>query len=83
MRSGLYQQLLDRIGPRLEGWKTKLLSLAGRHVLAQSVLTSIPLYHMQSALLPTGGWEGGGGVVGVVVQPNPQSGQTIYMGKHE
>ena len=62
MRSGLYQQLLDRIGPRLEGWKTKLLSLAGRHVLAQSVLTSIPpLYHMQSALLPILGGGGGGG----------------------
>ena len=39
------------MGERLEGWKTKYLSMAGRHVLAQSVLTSIPLYSMQSALL--------------------------------
>ena len=36
----------------MEGWKTKFLSFAGRNVLAQSILTSIPLYSMKATLLP-------------------------------
>ena len=54
LNMGLYQQILDRIGTLLEGWKTKHISLAERHTLAQSVLTSIPLYHMQSSIFPMG-----------------------------
>ena len=52
VHSGLFQQMVDRVGERLEGWKTKLLTLAGRGVLAQSALTTISLYMMQSTLLP-------------------------------
>ncbi|XP_031115795.1 uncharacterized protein LOC116019654 [Ipomoea triloba] len=44
----------ERITTKLQGWKTKYLSLAGRHVLAQSVLSSIPYYLMQTSLLPKG-----------------------------
>ena len=51
---GSYQLIDDRIGSRLEGWKTKHIALAGRNTLAQSILTSIPLYHMQAALVPKG-----------------------------
>ncbi|XVE58246.1 hypothetical protein DITRI_Ditri04bG0154800 [Diplodiscus trichospermus] len=46
--------ILDRVNSRLEGWKTKYLSLAGRQVLAQSVLQAVPFYSMQSTLLPMG-----------------------------
>ena len=42
----LYQQLIDKVAARLEGWKMKFLTLAGRYVLAQSVLSAIPFYHM-------------------------------------
>ena len=50
----LYQPLIDRIAIRLSGWKTGFLSFAGRVTLAKSVLTSIPIYVMQYALLPVG-----------------------------
>ena len=52
MHFGLYQPLLDRIGDRMEGWKINYLSFAGKIILAQSILTTIPLYPMQSSLLP-------------------------------
>lgn len=52
--SSTFSGLIDRIEGRLEGWKTKFLSLAGRHTLAQSVLSVIPTYTMQTALLPKG-----------------------------
>ncbi|XP_073051225.1 uncharacterized protein [Primulina eburnea] len=52
--SSMYKQVLDRIKARLEGWKTKYLSFAGRQVLAKSVLNAIPLYSMQTSLLPLG-----------------------------
>ncbi|XVF84679.1 hypothetical protein PTKIN_Ptkin17bG0057000 [Pterospermum kingtungense] len=44
--TGLYADIVGRISARLEGWKTKYLSLAGRQVLAQSILNAIPLYPM-------------------------------------
>lgn len=47
-----YQQLLDRVILRLAGWKMKTLSLAGRATLASSVMTSMPIYLMQTARLP-------------------------------
>ena len=50
----LYQPLIDIIATRLSGWKTSFLSFAGRVTLAKSVLTSIPIYIMQSTLLPVG-----------------------------
>ncbi|XP_075508178.1 uncharacterized protein LOC142545090 [Primulina tabacum] len=52
--NNLYKQVLDRIKSRLEGWKTKYLSFAGRKVLVQPVLNAIPLYTMQTSLLPMG-----------------------------
>ncbi|CAN1164267.1 Putative ribonuclease H protein At1g65750 [Linum perenne] len=47
-----YQGIVDRIEQKLTGWKAKSLSLAGRVTLAQSVLTSIPAYVMQTAVIP-------------------------------
>lgn len=46
--------ILGRIQARLTGWRSKTLSLAGRKVLVQSVLSAIPYYSMQSMLLPVG-----------------------------
>ncbi|KAL8168195.1 hypothetical protein V2J09_009694 [Rumex salicifolius] len=47
-----YQFLLDKVASRLKGWKAKTLSMPGRVVLANSVLQSIPLYVMQSTMVP-------------------------------
>ncbi|XP_031125131.1 uncharacterized protein LOC116027569 [Ipomoea triloba] len=47
-----FTELLDRINGRLEGWKTKTLSVAGRVTLAKAVLNAIPTYTMQTSVLP-------------------------------
>lgn len=49
-----FEAVLDRLRGRLEGWRSRYLSFAGRHVLEQSVLSAIPLYIMQTFLLPKG-----------------------------
>lgn len=54
MRTSIYQHLIDRVDSRLHSWKTKYLLLASRITLANSVLNSIPIYVMQSAILPVG-----------------------------
>ena len=54
VNTSLYPNLLDRVQTKLDSWKMKFLSLAGRHALVQSVITSIPLFQMQTALLPRG-----------------------------
>lgn len=46
--------VIERMNSRLEGWKTKCLSFAGRYILAQSVLSAIPLYPMQTFIFPKG-----------------------------
>ena len=53
----LFQHILDKIQSKLESWKSKYLSLARRHTLAQSVLATIPQYTMQSILFPQGVYE--------------------------
>lgn len=44
--------VLDRVSQKLAGWKATLLSLAGRTVLIQSSISTIPSYVMQCAHLP-------------------------------
>ncbi|KAJ4805062.1 RNA-directed DNA polymerase (reverse transcriptase)-related family protein [Rhynchospora pubera] len=41
-----FQLLIDKLTRRLAGWKAKLLSRAGRLVLAASVLSTIPIFFM-------------------------------------
>lgn len=48
-----YNFVVDKVNKRLSSWKVKKLSLAGRATLLQSVLNTIPLYYMQSTLLPS------------------------------
>jgi hypothetical protein len=43
-RIGDFQDLIHKITSKLQGWKAKLLSQAGRLTLINSVLNSIPIY---------------------------------------
>ncbi|KAJ4772981.1 LINE-1 reverse transcriptase, partial [Rhynchospora pubera] len=47
-----FQSLIDKVASKLAGWKCRLLSRAGRIVLASSVLSSIPIYFMSVFSLP-------------------------------
>ncbi|XP_062021276.1 uncharacterized protein LOC133737799 [Rosa rugosa] len=48
-----YISILDKVQSRLSGWKSKVLSMAGRLTLIHSVTATIPSYAMQTAKLPT------------------------------
>ena len=39
-----FQFLIDKLQSKLQGWKARLLSQAGRTTLTSSVLQSLPLY---------------------------------------
>ncbi|KAJ4779223.1 RNA-directed DNA polymerase (reverse transcriptase)-related family protein [Rhynchospora pubera] len=47
-----FQMLIDKLTKRLSGWKAKMLSRAGRLVLASSVLSTIPVFFMSVFKLP-------------------------------
>ncbi|KAF7822893.1 ribonuclease H [Senna tora] len=49
-----FKHIIENIGAKLAGWKAKCLSLAGRATLIQSVISSMPYYHMQHSKLPKG-----------------------------
>ncbi|CAN1177289.1 Putative ribonuclease H protein At1g65750 [Linum perenne] len=51
--STTYQDIITRLDFKLAGWKAKQLSLAGRVTLALSVLAAIPVYAMQTSVLPS------------------------------
>lgn len=53
----LFDPILEKIDARLDGWKTVFLTMAGRHILTQTVLHTIPYYSMQTLYLPAGVWE--------------------------
>ncbi|KAA3474533.1 reverse transcriptase [Gossypium australe] len=48
----MYCYIIDRVMKKLDDWKGKILSFAGRGILIRSTMSVIPLYTMQSALLP-------------------------------
>lgn len=50
----IFAETVERVQAKLEGWKTKFLSFAGRQILAKAVLSFIPLYSMQTTLIPVG-----------------------------
>ena len=52
IKQAYFQQLLDLLNRKMESWKPKSLSLAGRHVLVQAVLSSILTYLMQTMSFP-------------------------------
>ncbi|KAH9725573.1 putative ribonuclease H protein [Citrus sinensis] len=47
-----YQSILDKVDIRLSGWNAAHLSFAGRVTLAQSVIQAMPIYAMQTTMLP-------------------------------
>ena len=49
-----FNDLKDRVGRRLQGWKEKLLSQAGREILIKAVIQAIPIYAMSCFKLPLG-----------------------------
>lgn len=50
----IFRPLLQKISDKLEGWRARHLTLAGRLTLAKSVLSTIPYFAMQTLLLPSG-----------------------------
>ena len=52
MKKADFRLLIDKMHSKLSGWKGKLLNKAGRTTLAKAVLTSMPVYHMQSCWVP-------------------------------
>ncbi|KAJ3687028.1 hypothetical protein LUZ61_016192 [Rhynchospora tenuis] len=48
-----YKPLIDAFQRKLDGWKAKFLSPAGRLVLVKSVLSALPLHYMQVLKLPS------------------------------
>uniref|UniRef100_A0A803PUB8 RNase H type-1 domain-containing protein n=1 Tax=Cannabis sativa TaxID=3483 RepID=A0A803PUB8_CANSA len=49
-----FKFLKDKVLAKIEGWRCKLLSQAGRATLIRSVAQSVPMYSMSSFLLPKG-----------------------------
>ena len=47
-----YQYLVDNIRKRIKGWQARYLSIAARTTLIKASVTSVPIYAMQTALLP-------------------------------
>ena len=53
-KKSAFNGIKDRVGSRLQGWKEKLLSQAGREVLIKAVIQAIPTYAMRCFKFPKG-----------------------------
>ncbi|KAL3819736.1 hypothetical protein ACJIZ3_005641 [Penstemon smallii] len=51
-KKAVFGYIRDRIWERVEGWKEKILSLAGKEILIKAVLQAIPTYVMGCFKLP-------------------------------
>lgn len=47
-----FQDIIDRVQSKLQGWKAKLLSQAGRNTLISSFLQAMPLYTFSCLRIP-------------------------------
>ncbi|KAJ3703386.1 hypothetical protein LUZ61_007091 [Rhynchospora tenuis] len=52
LRKVHFKPLLDAFQRKLDGWKSTLLSSAGRQTLVKAILTALPLHFMQVIQLP-------------------------------
>jgi hypothetical protein len=53
-RSKEFKSIQDRVWTRLQSWKVKFLSQAGKEILLKAVVQAIPSYSMSVFLLPIG-----------------------------
>lgn len=54
LTNDMFEDIVQRVQGKLEGRKTKFLSFVGRQTLVKSVLSAIPIYPMQTTLIPLG-----------------------------
>jgi hypothetical protein len=52
LRKEHYKTMIDRVQNRLPGWQVSNLSVAGREVLVNVVLSSSLVYYMSTFVLP-------------------------------
>jgi hypothetical protein len=53
-KSKAFNEIVEKVQKRIEGWRAKSLSQASRTILIKSVAASIPTYAMSTFLLPRG-----------------------------
>jgi hypothetical protein len=53
-KGAAFQYIIDSIQHKMEGWRAKTLSQAGRLVLIKAVAAAVPSYAMSTFLLPKG-----------------------------
>jgi hypothetical protein len=51
-KNAIFAGIIGRVQARLDGWKERLLSQAGKEILIKAVVQSIPTYNMSVFLLP-------------------------------
>ena len=50
----IFNEVKERVGKKMTGWKEKLLSVGGREILIKAVAQAVPTYTMGCFLLPKG-----------------------------
>ena len=48
----VFNEIKEKVGKKLIGWKEKLLSIGGREILIKVVAQAVPIYAMECFLLP-------------------------------
>nr|DAD43537.1 TPA_asm: hypothetical protein HUJ06_001767 [Nelumbo nucifera] len=51
-KSEALRYIVEKVSKRVEGWKEKYLTLAGKEILIKSVASALPIYTMSCFLLP-------------------------------